>query len=205
MKNKFVIMVENSAPSQRKSAKSVTWASKILSDLGVTKVVDIGCGRLRNLDALQAFFTHITLVDTKLQCERIKGLVPKSEQVRLIDSEQFTHNKKKFHAAFLISVLHVIPDKKLRKQLLTMATEKVCKSGYVVIDVPCGEKYYRQKCTPENKYKDGWIMGDGYHRTFYKNYNTRELDELLTSGMSIELCKKVWFDKHIVRIMKRLN
>jgi len=205
MNNKFVITVENSAPFQKKTAKSVTWAAEILRDLGVTRVVDIGCGRLRNLKVFQTFFSHITLVDTELQCKRTKDLVPKLEQVRLIDTERFMQYKNKFHAAFLISVLHIIPDKKSRERILSMAIEKVRGPGYIVIDVPYGENYYRQKCTIENKYRDGWIMGDGQNRTFYKNYNARELDELLINRMSLELFKKVWFDKHIVRIMKRAS
>lgn len=203
MNNKFVITVENSAPFQKKAAKSVIWAAKILSDIGVTRVVDIGCGRLRNLKVFRTFFSHITLVDTELQCKRIKNLVPNSKQVKLIDTEQFMQCKNKFHAAFLISVLHIISDKKLREQILSMAIEKLREPGYIVIDVPCGENYYRQKCTSENKYKDGWIMGKGQNCTFYKNYSARELDELLVNKMSLELCEKVWFDKHIIRIMKK--
>lgn len=205
MKSEFKIVVENSAPSQVKPAKSVAWASKILKNLGVTRVVDIGCGRLRNLGTLRKFFGHITLVDTKLQCTRIKDLLPKSSSVELLDNEQFTISRKKFNAAFLISILHVIPDIEMRNAVLSLAINKIYKSGYVVIDVPSGVSYYRQKCTYENKHQDGWVMGIGSTRTFYKNYTTKELDAFLTSDNRLELFRKVWFDKHIVRIMKKAN
>ena len=82
MKKKFKIVVENSAPSQGKPAKSVAWASEILENLGVYRVVDIGCGRLRNLGTLRKFFSDITLVDTKLQCRAgVTGLVLDKSQV----------------------------------------------------------------------------------------------------------------------------
>ena len=103
MNKELVITVENSAPFQQKAAKSVTWAAEILSDLGVKKIVDIGCGRLRNLKVLQTFFSDIAIVDTEFQCKRIKNLIPKSKKIRLLDTERFMQYKEKFHAAFLIS------------------------------------------------------------------------------------------------------
>lgn len=196
-------MVENSAPSQAKPAKSVGWASEILKNLGVNRVIDIGCGRLRNLQTLRRFFSDITIVDTKLQCERIQTLLPKSKRVKLLNTEQFKNNKQKYNAAFLISVLHTIPELVTRKRLLSLAIDKVYKFGYIVIDIPSGVNYYRQQCTSANKYGDGWAMGSGTNRTFYKNYSAKELDVLLTNGNRLEIFKKVWFDKHIVRIMKK--
>ena len=165
------------------------------------RVVDIGCGRLRNLGTLRKFFSDITLVDTKLQCRRIENLLPKSSCIELLDNEQFKNSRQKFNAAFLISILHVIPDPQKRNELLSLAINKIYKSGYIVIDVPSGERYYRQKCTPENKYRDGWVMGNGTTRTFYKNYTAKELDTFLTNHNRLELFRKVWFDKHIVRVM----
>lgn len=205
MNKKLKIVVENSAPSQGKPAKSVAWASEILKNLGVTRLVDIGCGRLRNLATLRRFFSDITLVDTKLQCGRIENLLPKSSRIKLLDNEQFKNSRQKFNAAFLISILHVIPDLASRNALLSLAINKTYKSGYIVIDVPSGERYYRQKCTPKNKYRDGWLMGNGTTRTFYKNYTATELDAFLTNDNPLELFRKVWFDKHIVRIMKKAH
>lgn len=205
MKTKFKIVVENSAPSQKRAAKSVSWAAPVLRELGVTCVVDVGCGRLRNLDVFQRSFSDITLVDTKLQFKRIKDLVPKSQKIRLLDAERFRDDKRRYHAAFIISVLHILPDRKTRKRVISLAIRKLCRFGYIVVDVPTGENYYRHKCKAENKYRDGWLMGEGKYKTFYKKYSARELDKLLTDGMHLELYKKVWFDKHIVRIMKKLS
>lgn len=203
MKEKFKIVVENSAPSQTKGAKSVCWAAEILRGLGAKRVAEIGCGRLRNLKILQASFSDITLVDTELQCERVRNLMPKSQKIRLLDTERFLRDKKEYDAIFIISVLHVIPEVKARREILSLAINKVHARGYIVVDVPCGENYYRKKCTSENQYRDGWVMGNGPFRTFYKNYSAKELDAFLTNGKPLKVYKKVWFEKHIIRIMKK--
>ena len=83
--------------------------------------------------------------------------------------------------------------------------KKLFPFGYLVIDVPCQENYYRHKCTAENVFNDGWVMGNGTYRTFYKNYSAKELDSLLNKRFSLEQFKKVWFDKHIIRIMKKIE
>lgn len=203
MKQKFKIVVENSAPSQKKPAKSVSWSAEILRGLGANRVAEIGCGRLRNLKILQSFFSDITLVDTKLQCDRIRSLVPKSTKIRLLNTDRFRSDKKKYHAIFVISVLHIIPEPKARHEIISLAINKVFGGGYIVIDVPCGVNYYRKKCTSENRYRDGWVMGNGPIRTFYKNYSAKELDLFLTNGKPLEVYEKVWFGKHIIRIMKQ--
>ena len=61
-----------------------------------------------------------------------------------------------------------MPDKQTRTHLLEIAASKLHNPGYLVIDVPTGERYYRQRCSDFNKYKDGWVMGLGPIYTFYK-------------------------------------
>ena len=75
MPSKYQIRVENSAPSQHKTARSVILASNILQRLEAKSAADLGCGRLRNLPILTGRFNEITLVDTELQCQRITGLL----------------------------------------------------------------------------------------------------------------------------------
>jgi trans-aconitate methyltransferase len=160
MPKKFKIQVENSAPSQGKPARSVKWASPILRSEGVTSVVDLGCGRLRNLGILQNHFTKITLVDTPLQCKRIADDVPQKSSIRLMKIDDFKTVEETYDAIFLISVLHVIDELSGRKELLQLTKQKLRNKGFLVIDVPSGVHYYRVNCTPENKYKDGYVMGN---------------------------------------------
>ncbi len=203
MKPQYKIQVENSAPSQTRVARSVVWASEILSTIGVTRVADLGCGRLRNYPVLQKYFPNITLVDTELQCKRIADLVPKRPGVILLHAGEFEARQRKYEAIFLISVLHVIDKPNYRRQLLNVAHISLTTKGYLVTDVPTGEAYYRKKCTPGNVHGDGWCIGSGSIRTFYKNYSASDFDRLITSSNRFTLYKKVWNDHHLVRIWQR--
>ena len=201
MKSKIIVRVENSAPSQSKPAKSVSWATDILRNNGVNEVVDLGCGRLRNLKVLKEGFKSITLVDTLLQCQRIRDEVKKNKKVKLLSNIEFVKENKKYDAIFMISILHTIPIIKERKNLISLAISKLKLNGYLIIDVPTGVTYYRNRCTGENKYKDGYLMGNGNIKTFYKQYFAAELDKLLTESNQLKLFKKIYFDKHLTRIM----
>jgi len=199
----YIIRVENSAPSQTQVARSVVSACEILASNRVARVVDLGCGRLRNLRVLEKHFPQIALVDTQLQCERISDLVSKRKGVRLFTTKEFEQTRSKYDAIFLISVLHVIDKPRARKRLVVLAHKKLKSGGYLVTDVPTGEAYYRRRCTSENTYGDGWVMGTGGVRTFYKNYSASEFDRLITSDTAFTLHEKISGDHHIIRIWRR--
>jgi hypothetical protein len=55
--------------------------------------------------------------------------------------------------------------------------------------------------TEENKYRDGYLMGNGAYRTFYKKYYAEDIDKFLIKSGHLKLFKKKYFDKHLVRIM----
>jgi trans-aconitate methyltransferase len=203
MPPKYHIQVENSAPSQGKPARSVCWATSILKAEGIYSVVDLGCGRLRNLRPLQDHFGDITLVDTPLQCARIATSGANLSSARLMTIDEFKAEDRTYDAIFLISVLHVLDQLSLRKELLALARCKLHNSGFLVVDVPSGIQYYRVHCTLANKYRDGWVMGNGSKKTFYRNYYADELDKLVLSSTFFKLYKKTWFDKHLIRIWQK--
>jgi hypothetical protein len=178
----------------------VIWASKILKARGVATAADLGCGRFRNLKILQSHFREVTCVDTALQCCRISGSFPKRKGLRLLTVEQFETARRKYDAIFLISVLHIIPRSSIRKSLIRLAGRKLRKGGFLIVDIPSGEAYYRQRCTNENKYRDGWVMGRGGVRTFYKNFSKRAADRSVTSAGRFRLFVKGSFSRHIVAI-----
>lgn len=203
MKSKYKIQIENSAPSQGKPAKSVLLSSAILKKLNVRSVVDLGCGRLRNFNVLRRYFPEITPVDTDLQCQRIRDLLQPHQRILLLSISEFEKNEKKYDAIFLISVLHVIDKPKQREKLLSIASSKLHNSGFLIVDVPTGERYYRQHCTNENKHGDGWVMGTGPVRTFYKNFYAEEFDDLIAACTEFRLYLKLSLDKHIIRIWRK--
>jgi hypothetical protein len=200
MPKKFNVVVENSAPSQVKPAYSVETSSAILRDQGVKNIVDFGCGRLRNLSIFRKHFSQITLVDTKLQCERISSLFQSSPNLKLFPESQFLISHEKYDAIFVISVLHIIPNPQLRRHILSVLTTMLSTPGYLVVDVPTAERYYRHHQKEENKYQDGWVMGSGPNYTFYKNFVSIELDKLVQSTTGLNIFQKIQRDKHLIRI-----
>jgi hypothetical protein len=197
-----IITVENSAPSQIIPAKSVIKASEILKSLGVKSVVDFGCGRLRNLTIYSRQFHSITLVDTKLQCEKILKNPLYTSRHKLCTDTEFSKINQKYDAVFLIMVLHIIPEENKRIEILKAIVNKLNIDGFLVVDVPTGEKYYRNKCSLNNKFLDGWIMKNGTTNTFYKQYTAIELDNFITNNSHLKLLRKISLDKHLVRIFK---
>jgi len=205
MKKTYNIRVENSAPSQTRAAKSVVWAAPILAGLGAREVVDLGCGRLRNLAVLEEHFPQLTLVDTELQCQRVRALLPNREGVELISIDEFRCTKARYDAVFLVAVLHTVDKPSVRKALLEVAAAKLRGSGFLVIDVPAGEHYYRVRCSQANRHGDGWAMGSGPIRTFYRSFDAEALDRLVERTESFELYERVSIDKHIVRIWRKFK
>jgi SAM-dependent methyltransferase len=181
------------------------WAAELLASRGARRVADIGCGRLRNLPPLLKWFTHVTLVETALQVSRIVSPVPKVPRVRLQLWEQFVSDDDTYDAIFLVSVLHILPWPKQRDKILDGVVARLRIGGFLLIDVPFAERYYRQHCTPGRRYSDGWAMGDGPVRTFYKNYSAGELDQAVLGARKLRLAAKYSVDKHFVRLWERLG
>lgn len=202
--SKIKIVVENSAPSQVKPAKSVVWACNLLKN-DKFNVADIGCGRLRNLVTLNSSFSSLVLVDTKNQCERIRNSKQNIGSSELLDFETFISRDDKFDVVFIICVLHIIPDIAERKRILDQACIKLKENSFLVIDVPSGVNYYRKRMSSENKYKDGYLFGSSSIKTFYKNYHRIELDKFVTKNRPLSLYRKTYFDKHLVRIYRKCN
>jgi hypothetical protein len=199
-----IISVENSAPSQNIPAKSVIIASEIIYKLGVRSIVDFGCGRLRNIPSLEKHFNKIILVDTKVQCDKIKNNSLFKSHYELYSTEEFANLNNTYDAIFLILVLHIVPEISVRKEILNIIPSKLSANGFLIVDVPTGEKYYRQKCNEKNRYNDGWIMGTGNIKTFYKQYSAIELDNFIIENSKLKLSQKINVDKHLIRIFKSI-
>ena len=198
------IRVENSAPSQRRSAFSVRWAAPVLAKEGVTNIADIGSGTLRNLRTQEQSFDEITLVETQKRCELLRVSVAGKNHVRLLSTDDFLVDGAKYDAVFIISVLHIIPDPKFRQRLINASAKKIRPGGFIVVDVPQGETYYTRRFGELPRYKDGYLLRWGDHYTFYKNFYAEELDSMFTKIPS-HLFKKIHYCKHLIRIWRLPN
>jgi 2-polyprenyl-3-methyl-5-hydroxy-6-metoxy-1,4-benzoquinol methylase len=176
-----------------------------LAGLGAREAVDLGCGRLRNLPVLEEHFTSVTLVDTEIQCQRVRALLPSRQGIKLVSVDEFRAGNARYDAVFLIAVLHTVDRPSVRKELLRVAAFKLRPRGFLVLDVPAGEHYYRVRCSKANQHGDGWAMGSGPIRTFYKSFNAKALDRLVERTESFELYERKPIGKHIVRIWRKLG
>jgi hypothetical protein len=174
-----------------------------LASLGAREAVDLGCGRLRNLPVLEEHFPSVTLVDTELQCQRVRALLPTRDGVELVSLDEFRDRNARYGVVFLIAVLHTVDRPSVRKALLQAAAFKLRARGFLVIDVPTGEHYYRVRCSKANRHGDGWAMGSGPVRTFYRSFDAKALDRLVAKTESFELYERKSIDKHIVRIWRK--
>lgn len=196
---KYKITIENSVPSQSRSAHSVRWASPILSSQGIKKVADFGSGRFRNANVLTRYFDEVFFVETKKQLRKFSSVAPQGNHVHYIITDQFQNLTDHFDAVFLISVLHTIPHKTHRAKIIRLCHQSLKPGGLLVVDVPQSETYYNRRKNVSAKYKDGWLMkwGDGY--TFYKNFYAAELDDFVFK-QKFSLKQKTWIIKHLTRI-----
>ena len=197
------IRVENSAPSQRRSAFSVRWAAPILSKEGVRRIVDFGSGTLRNLRVLEDQFDEITLVETAKQCESIRPRIFGRNLVALFSTDDFKQDDTRYDAIFFICVLHTIPTGIERENMIGIATEKLRRGGFIVVGVPQSETYYNRRRKKLPRYKDGYLLRWGDHFTFYKSFYAEELDSLFKKVGTLTLFRKITYSKHLIRIWRK--
>lgn len=202
---KFDIRVENSAPSQPRSAYSVRWAAPILVDEGVARIADIGSGLLRNLSVQGRHFDEVALVETPRRCEMLRPEVVGKNHVLLQPTKEFENAPEKYDAVFLISILHTIPSPRNRQRIVNMAIRKIRVGGFIVVDVPQSETYYNRRRDKLQIHNDGFLLRWGAHYTFYKNFYRSELDAMFLRNKSMELFRKIHYCKHLIRIWKKVR
>lgn len=198
---KKVIKPENSAPSQTIPSKSSFWIINLINQKQIKTMLDFGCGRLRNENAFSKTKCIISVLDTKEQIKRLEKNNLMNYTTYIFEEDSLPKNS--FDLVVLISVLHIIPDKSTRNKVLKMAYNSLKDGGYLFVDVPTGERYYRQKCSENNRYKDGFLLQHGKSYTFYKNYHAKELDEFVFRSIPIKKISGPYFEKHICRLYKK--
>jgi hypothetical protein len=199
------IIVENSAPSQGRPAEAVRWSAPLVIKEGATSAIDIGCGRLRNLPILKNKFRELCLFETRRQIERQNLIKLQSKTISVVSWEERGSASRMFDAAFLISVLHIVPSMRTRRALTKFAVDRLAPGGFLITDVPNHETYYARRCSTENQHLDGYLMRWGESSyTFYKNFSAVEFDQFILLDQRLSLFAKHSYDKHIIRIWRKV-
>jgi len=174
-----------SAPIQIKPLPIIDELIKYWKNKGYREIIDVGCGKLRNsLVLVNHFSLWICDFHEQLSSPSIKDRLSKLKKNRnlkgIIYPNDFKKRKLAVDAAFICFVIHAIPEKRLRIQLIKNTIKNLKPPHEIFIAVPCGEKYYKNKMTEENRFKDGFLFNAGYRRkTFYREYTREEINEFM--------------------------
>jgi SAM-dependent methyltransferase len=174
------IVPERSAIASRPCARSIRMAAPELS-ASAAAVADVGCGYMAGTLELLRHHRQVYAVDTELQRGRIGDRIAlcsrKPNFAGFMTNEEFGASRVRLDGAYVVNVLHVLPAKSARVELLRMVREKLKRNGFALLDVPYYEHYYKGRMTRENQFRDGYLFqqgGDVY--TFYRFTTADELD-----------------------------
>lgn len=163
------------------------------------RVVDQGCGQLRNVAALRKIASRLILVDTEeqlLKCHNFFGTRltvgefakrqwPRDD-IRILSTSEFDASEANADIVFSICVLDAVPPK-TRTQILRAARKNLARDGLLVIIVPRNDSWTMNRCAEENTYADGHLLAHPNGYTFYRNWDTKALSRLVRrSGFTVE-------------------
>lgn len=174
-----------SAPIQIRPLPIIDELIKYWKKKGYRKVIDVGCGKLRNSLVL---VNHLSLwicdFPEQLNTPSIEGRLAKLKKNRnfkgIIEPNDFKRGKLDSDAAFICFVIHTIPEKRLRIELIKNTMKNLKPPYEMFIAVPCGEKYYKNRMTEANRFNDGFLFNAGHgQKTFYREYSSEQIDKFM--------------------------
>lgn len=167
----------------------------ILNELKGEKILDYGCGKLRNSKRLLEENFDITIFDTKIQLENIKDIIP--SKIKILKDKD-----KKFNVILNTFVLNVIPNIEDRIFILKDIENLLNVNGQVYIEVR-KEDFSKNKTS--KKYKDGYILKKGKYITFQKSYTLEELKKFVKKNTNLEIVYEKSTSNSCLIIAKKIN
>ena len=180
--DEIIIQPEYSAVGAKnhKPSRAVQSAIETFKQEDLNRIIEVGCGLLANTPHILNAFPFVVLLDTNKQYQRVKNKLRElsgkySSFNEFIDTGSFQSKRLQLDGAIIINVLHVLPETKERMELLKGVYRNLRKRGFIFIDVPSNETFYRNSVKTAKSYNDGYIMHRGGYYTFYKNIRFEEL------------------------------
>jgi len=189
-----------SAPIQIKPIPIINELIKYWKKKGYDEIIDVGCGKLRNsLVLVNHFSLWICDFPEQLSNPSIRDRLAKLKNSQnfkgIIYPNDFEKGKLDADAAFICFVIHTIPEKRFRIQLIENTMKNLKPPYEMFISVPCGERYYKNKMTEENRLNDGFLFNTRYGRkTFYREYNREKINKFMAE-IGFEINKVFVADK----------
>ncbi len=210
-KNKIIINPEYSAVAAQypfRPSRAVQAATEAFKQENLNKVAEIGCGLLANTPHILDSFPFVILVDTKAQYQRIKNKLDDLKSIyssykEFMDVESFLNKELQLDGAIIINVLHILPLITKRIELLNGVHRNLKKRGFIFIDVPSNETYYRNIVKTAKPYEDGYIMSRGNYYTFYKNMTLEELMNYAEKA-SFQFKQRIYLDHRVTFVCQKM-
>ncbi len=154
-----------------------------------THILDIGAAKLRNtLWLLQKRF-HVWAVEFPELRERLPDAKKKWETAEKYSNfhkvtfpKDFINLNEKFDIILLINEINVMPIPIERFVLLCLCRDKIKDNGILLWHQWRGLAVGQDKYSDENKFVDGYLMGNGPNHTFYVEHTREETHEILYSA-----------------------
>lgn len=180
----ITIDVCRSAPNQLREIPKIQDLCKHWELKGYEDVIDVGCGYLRNSFTLIKYFNlylcdYPQITESSLFKERYHDLSQENIIKKIIQPNDLKMGDLKADAAFLSFVIHTIPEKHDRIELINNIKKNLKPPHEIFIAVPCGERYYSgQRSNKTRQLNDGFFCGNG-KSTFYRDYRANQLDQFM--------------------------
>lgn len=194
------------AKNRRRPSRGTQAAIAVLREKRASRVCEIGCGLLANSWHLVKAFKYVVLTDRKEQYERIREQLDELRRFAsfkaFIEARLFARQKLNLDAAIIINVLHILPSRQERLDVLNAARRNLRKGGALFIDGPYNETYYRDLVKTAVSYRDGVVMRRGDYCTFYRNMDFGELRSYVEeAGFTFE--RRIFLDHRTSFVAER--
>lgn len=180
------------APKSKKPSRATKAVISVFKNKVISNICEIGCGLLANTPHILKAFPHVVVTDSKAQYdrieERLEDLRKKYNSFKgFIVENSFKEMNLNLDGAILINVVHILPTREERIELLKAVYQNLRKGGTVFIDAPRKERYYRDLVKTAIPFNDGYLMSRNGYYTFYKDISFEELkDYIEEAGFKLE-------------------
>lgn len=188
-----VIDVTRSAPTFATPGKALAGAlDAAVAATGVgpsDTILDFGAGKLRNTIYLLEQGHRVCAVEFAHQFESSQ---PARENLaraesefakrfsRLVYPDSFEASELRFKLILLINVINIMPVAAERDYVLTLCNQRLAEDGRLLWYTQRGDQNYQERLNDRFRLGDGVYVGrTTYHKTFYREFEVKEIDGLL--------------------------
>jgi 2-polyprenyl-3-methyl-5-hydroxy-6-metoxy-1,4-benzoquinol methylase len=203
--------VQNLEIRSENTAKPIVQASQYLkrwikSQKVFDNVLDFGCGKLRYSKTLALRARKLTLVDSKIQLDRIQKIDGEKTTIydyvdshikhaRVLTFDEFQQDFQKYDLELCAFVLSSIPNVRARNRVLKSLCEKLQSSGRCLFVSQFKDHYYEKisKLPYSKPFLDGWLRVTPVGNFYYGLIDRGKLERIvIKTGFNIE---KSWIVK----------